>query len=75
MRDISDTQADEVAAPKLAIDGQVEHGEVTNGMLVLKVNADRPDVLRLERWLLAYEPPFVPGFTLVDGFHLRLLGC
>lgn len=75
MGNVSDVQADEVAATKFAVDCQVEHGEVANRMLVLKMNADCPDVLQLEGWLWAHEPPLVPGFTLVDGFHHRLLGC
>jgi hypothetical protein len=32
-------------------------------MCILKVNSDRPDVLGLERWLLADELPLVPGFA------------
>ena len=53
MRDVSDAQADEIAATKLAVDGQVEHGEFANCVRILEVNADRPDVLRLAGWLLA----------------------
>ena len=53
MSDVADAQAHEIAAAKFAVDGQVEHGEITDGMRILEVDADGPDVLRLERWLLA----------------------
>ncbi len=42
MRDISDSQADKVATPKLAVDGEIEHREVADRVCVLKVNTDRP---------------------------------
>ena len=63
MGDVAHAQTDEIAATQLAVDRQVEHGQVTNRMGVLKVDADGPDVLRLERWLLADEFAFVPGFA------------
>lgn len=44
-------------------------------MRVLEIDADGPDILRLEGWLLADEFPLVPGFALINGFHHRLLGC
>jgi hypothetical protein len=57
---VADAQADEIAAAKLTVDGQVEHGELTNGMRILEVDTDGPDVLRLERGLLADQLPLVP---------------
>ena len=42
-------------------------------MRVLKMNADGPDVLGLQRRLLPYQFAFVPGFPRVIGFHVRLL--
>lgn len=75
MGDVVHAQVDEIAAPQLAVDGQIEHGEVTDRMGILQVDADGPDVLRLERGLLADELSLVPGFALVDSFHDRLLGC
>jgi hypothetical protein len=44
-------------------------------MLVLDVDVDRPDVFRLDGWLLADKFPLVPGFAFVDGFPDRLLAC
>jgi hypothetical protein len=75
MGDIAHMQADEIAAPQFAVDGQVEHGKVADGMRILEVDTDGPDVLWLKGRLLAYELSLVPGFALVDSFHFRLLGC
>ena len=49
MCDVANAQADEIAAAKFAAYGQIKHGEITNGMCILEVDADGPDVLRLER--------------------------
>lgn len=75
MGNVAHTQADEVAATQLAVDGQVEHGEVTDSMGVLEINSNGPDVLRLQGRLLADELALVPCFALLRGFHHRLLGC
>jgi hypothetical protein len=74
MSDIADTQADEIAAAKLAVDGQVEHSKITDGMRVLKVDADGPDVLRLQRGLLADTEPSTalgPSTLLLIEFDVR----
>lgn len=42
-------------------------------MFVLKVYADRPDILGLEWGLLPDQFAFVPGLTRLIGFHFRLL--
>jgi hypothetical protein len=39
-------------------------------MGILKVDADGPDVLGFERWLLANQLSLVLGFAFFDGFHL-----
>lgn len=75
MSNVVYVQADEVAATKLTVDGQVEHCEIADGVRVREVNSDRPDVFRFEGLLLANEFPLVSGFAFVDGFHFRLLGC
>lgn len=75
MGNVAHAQADEIAAAQLAVDCQIEHGEVTDGVRVLEVDSDRPDVLRLEGRLLPDELSLVPGFALVDSSRHRLLGC
>ena len=75
MCDVADAQTDEIAAAKLAVDGQVKHGEIANGMGILKVYANGPDVFGFEGWLLADKFSLIPGVAFVDGFHNRFLGC
>ncbi len=75
VRDVANTQIDEVATPQFAVDREVEHCQVANLMRALKLNTDCPDVLRLERRLLTDQLAFVPGFPVLSGFHDRLLRC
>lgn len=58
--DVPDLESDEVAAAKLAVDAQVEQGELAHPALHLETDAQRPDVLELERRLLPDELPLVP---------------
>jgi hypothetical protein len=44
--DLVDPQRNEIASSKLAVDNQVEHGEITFPLLDLETNPDRPDVLQ-----------------------------
>ena len=75
MGHVAHPQADEVTPSELAIDREVEHGEVTDFVRVLQMNTDGPDVLGFERCLLAHQLPLVPGFPMrmFSGFHDRLL--
>src|SRR5271170_5578249 len=57
---IVDPEPHEIAAPQLAIDGEIEQGEVASPPLKLEPDADGPDLLGLQRALLADEAPFVP---------------
>lgn len=63
---------EEVAAAQLAVNCQIEHGEVANRIRVLKVYPDGPDILRLRGRLLTDEFALVPCFALLDGVHNRL---
>ena len=42
VRDVADFEIDEIASSQLAIDGQIEHRQISNLVFVLKVYADRP---------------------------------
>jgi hypothetical protein len=42
--DVLDPNGDDITAPKLAVDCQIEHGEIANPALNLKLCPDRPDV-------------------------------
>jgi hypothetical protein len=56
-------QADNVTASELAIDGEIEHGQVARSPRDLQLGANRPDVLRPERRLGADQFALVPGFA------------
>ena len=73
MRHVAHPQADEVTPSQLAVDREVEHGEVAHSVSVLQMDADGPDVFGLERRLLANQLPLVPGFPMFAGFHDGLL--
>ena len=75
MRHVAHPQADEVTASELAVDREVEHGEVAHLVRVMQMDTDGPDVLGFERCLLANQLPFVPGFPMrmFSRFHDRLL--
>jgi hypothetical protein len=47
--------------------------QVSNLMGVLWLNSDRPDVLLRRQRLLTDQLAFVPGLTVLIGFHDRLL--
>jgi hypothetical protein len=68
-RDVAYSKTDEIAAAKLAIDSQVEHREIADGIRILKVDSDRPNIFRLERWFLADELALVPSVAFLQGFH------
>jgi hypothetical protein len=44
--DVIDPKADEIAAPKLAVDDEVEHRQITFVLLDLKSDANGPDLFR-----------------------------
>jgi hypothetical protein len=50
---VVDFHSNEVATPKLAVDSQIEHREITLAPFQLEPHPDRPDILRLQRALLA----------------------
>jgi hypothetical protein len=49
--DILDPNGDDVTAPKLAVDRQIEHGEVASAAFDLELRPNRPDVLGSQRRL------------------------
>lgn len=44
MDDIANPEIDQIAAAQLAIDGEIEERQISNAMVVLKVNTNGPDV-------------------------------
>jgi hypothetical protein len=57
---VVDFKTNEVAAPQLAVDGEIEHREITFAVLQLEPHPDRPHVLRLQRALLTDQASLVP---------------
>jgi len=57
---VPDLERYEIAAAQLAVDAQVEEREFAHPVLHLEANAQRPDVLGLERCLLPDDLALVP---------------
>jgi len=66
-RNVLDLDADDVTAPELAVDGEIEHGEVTCSPLDLQLRADRPDMLG-SQWRLGADQ-----FSLIPRRPARML--
>ena len=72
--DVFDTLADQITAPQLAIDGQIEHSEIASSVLILEPNRNRPNILRQERSLLANEALLVPRRPQMSAFSIEFGG-
>jgi hypothetical protein len=70
-------QPHEVAAPQLAIDGEIEQSKVASALFKLEPDADCPDLPRSQRTFLTNEAALVPGhFGKADERWDRgLRGC
>ena len=67
-----DPEADEVAATQLAVDSQVEESKLAHSAFHLEADSKCPDVLGLERRLLADDLALVPWLAMNsvgDGPH------
>jgi hypothetical protein len=65
--DVPDLQADQVTAAELAVDSQVEECQLAHPVLHLEADSERPDVLELERCLLADDLALVPWLAMSSG--------
>jgi hypothetical protein len=70
--DIAHPKAHQVAAAQLAVHGEIEQRQLPDPVVRLQTNAYRPDVLELERGLLANQLALVPRLVM-KAFHDRLL--
>src|SRR6266699_1872280 len=52
----------QIAPAQLAVDGEIEQREFPGSMIQLQSNPNGPDLLQLQRWLLADQLPFVPRY-------------
>src|SRR4030095_3030958 len=80
--DVPDLEANEVAATELAVDAEIEECQLTQSILHLQPDAQRPDVLELEWRLLPDDLALVPrlgvdgvGDGSHDGLRLFLAYC
>ena len=75
MADVPDFEADEIAAAQLAVDPEIEYGELAHPALHLETHPKGPDVLGLERCLLSDNLALVPWLAVNSigvGVHDRL---
>ena len=59
---IPDPEPDDIAAARLAVDREVEEGQVARPALSLQLRADRSRMVGAKRWLRSDELANVPGF-------------
>lgn len=71
---IANFYSHEIAAPKFAIDREVEQSPVPQAATLIKVEADFPYLLWFQRALRANGPSSIPDFAIGgDGFDVRHL--
>lgn len=75
VRDVAKMNVDGVAVAQLAVDREIEHGQTPNLAVILQVNSNGPDVLWLQRWLLADQFAFVPWFPALSELHDKIIYC
>lgn len=71
MGDVLYSELNDVTASRLAVDGQVEQGQIPAMPAKLKPDPDQPGLLKPERWLRSGQTTFVPWDMLVavDWMH------
>ena len=62
---------------KLAVDGQIEEGQIPGSLCNLKPYSDGPDISESERSFLSDQFSFVPGLTAAgsDDVHGKSSTC
>lgn len=66
--DITDLDLRRVAAPQLAVDGQVEQRTVAHALVLVEVEPDGPDIAQLERTFGAGVLTCVPRTPFMHGW-------
>ena len=61
-RDVVDLESHDIAPAQLAVDGEIEHRQVSGSSLDLQLGPDRPNMLRSQR---AFAPINLPLFQAV----------
>ncbi len=60
MADVPHAQADQITCSELAVQTKIKKRKFTYAMAKLKPYADGPNILELQRGLLADDLPFIP---------------
>ena len=70
--DVADIETDDIASTQLAIDRDIEKRAVTEPAMVIEIEADAPDLLRLQRPLRSNFAARVPGLPVAgSGIKFR----
>jgi hypothetical protein len=64
VRHVANAELHEIASAQLAVNGQVEQGQVSQSIRQLQANTDRPDVLQLQRSFLTDDLALVPWLAV-----------
>ncbi|MEA1052386.1 hypothetical protein U5801_21630 [Lamprobacter modestohalophilus] len=70
--DILNAKPNQVTSAQLTVDSQVEKGKVTKPLAELQPDADRPNLLQLQRRLLPNGSALVPRHTDAGLVMLRV---
>jgi hypothetical protein len=71
--DILDSDGDDIATTKLAVDCQIEHSQIASAALDLEFRPYRPDVFGSQRRLRAGQLSFVLRHSLWHGGSIHLM--
>jgi hypothetical protein len=63
--DVGDHQAYEIASAQLAVDRQIEEGQVPNSPVDMQAGPNSPNMPWLERWLRTNQLGFIPGTPMI----------
>jgi hypothetical protein len=72
MAHVADLQGNEVATAQFAVNPEIEESQLAEPAFHLEANAQRPNVLQLERCLLPHDLALVPRLVVsrvASGFH------
>jgi hypothetical protein len=71
-RDVVDLESYDITPAQLAVDGEIEHRQVSGASLDLQLGPDRPNMLWSQRGLCPDQLAFVPGASF-GGSEIRIV--
>ena len=72
MSNIPHTNLHQITASQFAVDGEVKQSQITDLLRDLKPDANCPDLLQLEWWLLACQLALVPWALFFTGIPILI---